>query len=454
MKRLSIVALLLVVAALVAGPARARKMTFVRDAEVEHTIRLYATPLFEAAGLNPQTIDIHLIKDDRLNAFVAKGLNLFIHTGLIIRTETPEQLMGVIAHEAGHIAGGHLARLRRRMDEASTTAIASTILGAATAVATGRPGAGVAVTAGGQQVARRGLLRHTRGEEAAADQAAVKYLDRVGRPAEGLLDFMRILEDQTILAPGSQSPYVRTHPLTRDRLAFLRRHVKTAHPDDPEDPAYEADLARLHARMRGKLMGFLQPPGQVLDRFSGDDPGIMGRYARIVAHFRRDDLDRALDGIDALIAAHPEDPWFHELKGQMLFETGNLERAAEAYARAAELAPRSGLLHLGLARALVEKGGDKRLDRAVTHLEAAIDHGERRNAFVWRQLAIARGRLDRMGAAARAMAEAALLRGDLGMAKRQVEKAARKTPESGPARQHLEDLRHRVKRARREKDGG
>ena len=236
----------------------ARAQTFLRDAEIEGVLRDYSDPIFTAAGLNADSVGVHLLGDPTLNAFVTNGLNMFIFTGLITAADTPNQIKGVIAHETGHIAGGHLARLQEALKNAQIESIIAMVLGAGI-IATGEKQAGaggMAVITGGQEIAGRNLLKYTRGQEAAADQAAMSYLDRTGQSSKGMEDFMRILANQEAIYMGQGDPYMRSHPLTRDRIEVIGNHVANSRLSDvPETP--QNILA--HARMRAKLLAFLEP---------------------------------------------------------------------------------------------------------------------------------------------------------------------------------------------------
>ncbi|CAA7618163.1 putative Zn-dependent protease, contains TPR repeats [Magnetospirillum sp. UT-4] len=424
------------------------KRSFIRDAEVENTIRAYATPLFQAAGLTPDAVRLHLIVDNSLNAFVAGGQNLFVHTGLIIRSETPEQLIGVIAHETGHIAGGHLARIQDAMGNASTEALVGMLLGAAVGAATGRGDIGTAIAMGGQQLAVRDILTHTRAEESSADQAAVKYLDATGQSARGLAEFFDILGDQELLVVARQDPYVRTHPLTRDRVNFVRDHVArsqfSAAPPRPE-------FIEMHRRMRAKLFAFLEPPSRTFQRYRDNDPAIEARYARAIAAYRKPDLDAALPLIDGLIAQRPDDPYFHELKGQMLFETGRGREAIEPYRKSAALLPDNPLMHIQLAQVLVEQEDDLALlDDAVRHLNTALRQDDT-SVTGWRLLAIAHGRSGDEGMAAFAMAEQALLENRPTDAAFHAGKAERLLPKTGATWLRIQDIKERASQAADEK---
>jgi predicted Zn-dependent protease len=419
---------LLAVAALPASAA-----TVIRDAEIEATIREIADPIFKAARLDPESIDIYILNDDKLNAFVAGGQNLFLNTGLIMRTESPDQLAGVIAHETGHIAGGHLSRSRDAMASAGTSGIVGALLGAAAAVA-GAPQLGTAIMAGGATVAQRSFLAFSRAQEQTADQAAVNYLTTLKMSPEGLLEFFRILDTQNLRITGDGNPYLRTHPLTRERIASMEDDVaRSPYRDAKPNPALAAD----HARAVAKLDGFLANPAQVLARRTGDS--LPDRYARAVAYYRIPDLDKALDLIDGLIEQRPEDPYFHELKGQMLFENGRIADAIAPYRQAVRYRPDSALLRYGLARALIEQDSDKDLAEAAALLQEAV-RIEPSNAAAWRSLGIAEGKRGREGPAAMALAEQAVLLRNREDAELYVQRARQLTKPDDPNWYRLQDL--------------
>ncbi len=423
-----------------AGPAEAQSRRLIRDAEIENTIRAYAAPLFDAAGLNAADVDIFLIQDDSLNAVVAGGMNLFIHTGLLLQTDTTDQLIGVIAHETGHIAGGHLARFSNRIRDASRTALIALILG--TAVSIVSPDAGAAITIGGTGIAQQSLLRFSRAQESAADQAALTLLDRTGQSARGMMEFLMVLENEELLVVGRQSPYVRTHPITRDRVEYVRNYVsRSRFSNVPVRP--EFDL--MHRRMRAKLFGFLSPPGQTLRRYGSGDGSLEARYARAIAYYRIPDLAKALPLIDGLIAEHAEDPYFHELKGQILFENGRGAEALDPYARAVELLPNSALLRIALARVQLERNDPALVNEALVHLKEAT-RLEAENAFAWSQLAVAYGRDGRIGMSALALAEAALARGNKVEARRQAKRAAKLLERGSSAWLRAQDIEHATKK--------
>ncbi|MFQ5786036.1 MAG: M48 family metalloprotease [Alphaproteobacteria bacterium] len=434
--------LLITVVLTLGSPAEGARFSLIRDAEIENTIRTYAAPLFKAAGLDADAVRVHLINDPGLNSFVAGGMQVFINTGLLMTAENPNQVIGVIAHETGHIAGGHLARANEALRGASVMAILAYVLGAATAVASGGKGAG-AVIAGGQSLAQQTLLQYSRTQEQAADQFAVTVLDRTKQSSAGLARFLEILSHQEALFVGSQDPYLRTHPLTRDRINFVRHHVAVSPYSSRTEPAAWQEMFR---RMQAKLVGFLMPPGRTFARYPESDTSIEARYARAIAHFRHADLVPALAEIDSLIAERPDDPFFHELKGQILFENGRVDDAVAPYRRAVALLPDAPLIRVGLARALIETGASDVLEEASRHLEAVVRR-DRDNGSAWRLLSIAYGRTERPGLSALASAELGLLAGRYSEAVGFSKRAIKRLPFGSPGRLRAEDIEHAAKLA-------
>ena len=433
--------------ALASSPAFAQaqqKRSFIRDAEVENTIREFGAPIFQAAGLDPAAIRILLINDPTLNAFVAGGQNIFFHTGLIVRSENPGQLIGVMAHETGHIAGGHLIRNTDAMSNASTEAILAMLLGAAAGAASRDGGAAAGVMMGGQELAMRNLLAFSRSQEQQADQMGLRFLDATHESAKGLLEFFNILGDQEMLVSSRQDPYVRTHPLTRDRVAFVRDHV--AH-SPYSDEKWPAEWIEMHRRIKVKLFAFLEPPVSTLLRYKETDTSLEARYARAIAYYRKPDLDKALPLIDGLIKERPKDPYFWELKGQMLFENARVADAVAPYKKAVEYLPGSALLRLGLGQAEVESEDPALLADAETNLTTAV-HLEPEDSFAWQELAIAFGRDNKEGMASYALAEHFLLNGQLSEANYHANKAEQLLGKQGPIWLRIQDIKEQASQVR------
>ncbi|MGF1591644.1 MAG: M48 family metalloprotease [Kiloniellaceae bacterium] len=434
--------LLLLLGALLPQRAAAQQLQLIRDAEIENTIRIYATPLFQAAGLSPQGIRLYLVKDRALNAFVAGGLNMFINTGLLIETQDAGQVIGVIAHETGHISGGHLASRGAAMEQTHLALIATYLLSLGAALATGESGVGAAVLSGGQDLALRGLLQYTRTQESAADQAAVTLLRATQQSPRGLLEFMEALSGQEVLLTSNQDPYLRTHPLTQDRIEFLRQAMRESpYANEPTDP----ELVRLHDRMRAKLIGFLNPMGQVLKSYPESDTSLPGRYARAIAYYRVPDIDRALGEVEALLQEHPDDPYFRELKGQMLLEHGRIAESLPEYEAAARSLPGSPQIRQELAKAQVAMD-TRDMDRAALENLAITLAEEPGNATAWRLSAVAHGRLGDQGMAALSLAENALARGKFAESRDRAEHAAGLLPENSTAWLRAQDLKNEAER--------
>ena len=412
------------------------RISLIRDAEIETIIRNYATPLFEAAELDPASIGIHIVANPRLNAFVAAGQNLFLNTGLLIEAADASQVIGVIAHETGHIAGGHLIRGQEALRGASMQTLIAAIVGIGVGIATGSGQATSAILTGGSGIATSNFLQFSRGQEAAADQAGLTFLEKTDQSAAGFLGFLEILEKQDLLSSRRQSPYLRTHPLTRDRVRFVREYV-SAHPNDV---APSPEVTKSFGRIQAKLIGFMQPFRRVMRHYPKNDTSLEAKYAHSIAYYRREEIDRALPLIDALIEMEPGNPYFHELRGQMLFENGRLEEALPSYKTAVSLDPASALLRMGLAHVQLEIPDSRENRPAMEHLLYAIEK-ERDNPQIWQLLAIGYGREKAYGMSALALAEKALRLGDKVTAIQQATRAQKKLPKGSPGWIRAQDIK-------------
>ncbi len=436
MKHMIVAAMILFFAAPLPLAAQQRGASFIRDAEIEDTIRVISTPLFQQAGLSPAAIDVYLINDDSLNAFVAGGLNMFLHTGFLVSTTDIGEVMGVIAHETGHIEGGHLAARKAEIEDLKDQLLATYVLGLGAAILSGNPGVGTAATLATQDAMLRGLLRYNRGQEASADQAAVRLLQGAGYSPSGLLDFMKVLHGQEALLSSSQDPYLRSHPLTQDRMTYLAESVQ----ESPyRSKPFPPDLVERYQRMKAKLVGFLKPMHIVERQYPQSDASIAARYARAIAQYRNGSIDTALEQIEALIQSEPGNPYFWELKGQVLYENGRINESIPPYEEATRLAPDSALLRIGLAAALLQLPGNDLVPSARDHLYEALKQ-EDDNPTVWRYLAIAEGRLGNTGLAALSLAEAAWARGNAKETRDQAERAQKLLDNGTRGKLRAEDL--------------
>ncbi len=395
----------------IVNPSQAKGRSLIRDAEVETIIRSFATPLLKAGGLQPDDVDIIIVGDDAVNAFVSGGANIFINTGLLLRTTNASQLIGVLAHEIGHIRGGHLVRTRAALATTSKIATIAMILGAATTLATGRGDAGMAIARGGQATAQNSFLAYSRGQESAADQAALDLLAATGQSARGLEEFLGLLDAESALSERFQDAYALTHPLSRERMATVRRAL-----EGQADIQTPPEMIAAHARMQGKLKGFLRSSSWTYQNYPESDRSLPARYARTIAAHRDGDTTTALTRLDSLLNDFPRDAFFHELKGQIYLESGQIMKAERFYRQAVTLAQAANLpaaasaqLKSGLAQALLSQNqASKNQDAAA--LLAPLNPFLADDPMYWRQLAIARGRTGEEALAALALAESAMRR--------------------------------------------
>lgn len=409
----------------------------IRDTEIENTIKSWSADVISAAGLSPDQVNIILIQNTDLNAFVAGGNNIFIYTGLIEKTDNPDELVGVIAHELGHIAGGHLSRTSEVMGNASFEAIVATLLGVGAAIATGDGGAAAAGARIGQATAMNKFLAYSRVQESSADQAGFRFLDNAGVNPTGLVSFLEKLSSQELLPTSEQSAFARSHPMSRDRIEALQARLSNArHRDTPTPASWD----EAHARMKAKLMGFITPQ-QVVYAYPSKDQSIAAQYARAIAAYRTNKVDIALKGADKLIAAEPRNPFFHEIKGQMLFDFGKTKEAAASYQRAIDLEPSAGLIRTALGQAQIESAGNNAtaLNAAIANLKRA-QQDEPRSSQVKRLLATAYGRLGQEPQARVYLAEEALLQGRTREARSMANSAMKLLPPGSPELQRARDV--------------
>ncbi len=412
----------------------------IRDAEIETTIGEWAWPLARQAGFRKGEIRLHIIRNPKINAFVSGGKRIFLTTGLLMRARHSGQVKGVIAHEIGHITGGHLARLSIESQDALAKGTLGSLLGGALGAVAGRPDAVMGSLLLGANIAERSLRKFTRVQENSADQVAVDLLDGTKTSSRGLLELFEVLEKQELLTPNLQDPYLRTHPLTRDRIAFVHNHLaRSPFADAPAPPGERA----AHSRMVAKLRGFLDEPRRTLRKYAETDGTIEARYARAIALYRAAETDKALGLIDGLAAELPEDPYFRELRGQVLFENGRLPEARRAYEEALRLIPNQPLIQVGLAQVYIELGHPELMEKAITNLGPAL-RADPTMVSAWRLSAIAYGRTRRFGLSALSSAEHALLLGRAKEAGNYARKAERLLAKGSPGRLRARDILTRI----------
>ncbi|WP_169338277.1 M48 family metalloprotease [Neomegalonema perideroedes] len=403
-----------------AGAAPAAARTIIRDSEIERTLKREAEPVLSAAGIPVNDVRFFIVQDPSFNAFIADGRTMGINTGALLDMTTPEEVMAVMAHEAGHMAGGHHARRGDALRAARGQMILTTVLGLAAGAAAGSSDVAAAGVIGGQQIGQRAALGFSRGEESAADQAAVGYLERAGVDPSALNKVIERLRRQEMLI-SIRDPYVLTHPMTADRAESVAERIARS---PLKGAAPDSDRAYWHARLRAKLAGFLQTPARTLAAYPASDLSEPARLARASAYHKSALRDQALAEMDALLAARPSDPWYWELRGQIRFESGDPAGAVADYQRAVSLAPEEPLIRVAYGQALLAAG---QVEAGRDALIQSIRQDEL-NPHAWRQLSIAAGRLNDQGLALTAAAEALALGGDVKAAKAQAERAQAVSP--------------------------
>lgn len=364
-----------------AQAARAQGLPLIRDTEIELLLNDYSQKIFRAAGLGTGRVTVRIVNNEAFNAFVVDGRNVFMNTGTLMQANTPNEVIGVLAHEAGHIAGGHMAALRSRIAKDQTRALLIQLLGIGAmiggAVSGGDSGreigsAGQGVMMGGNELIMRGLTAERRSQESAADQAGLQYLNSTQQSGRGMLTTFERFAGQELFSDAHRDAFVRTHPVATDRLARLRQLVETSPYFNTMDPP---ELQSRHDMMRAKLSGYMEPPATVFNRYPASDTSFPARYARAIASFRQGGggLEQAIAGADALIRDQPNNPYFWEIKGDFLQKAGRAKEAVVPLRKALALhkgdAP---LIGVQLAQALLQTKQAQFTDEAVDLLRKAV----------------------------------------------------------------------------------
>jgi predicted Zn-dependent protease len=413
----------------------------IRDAEIEQLLREYTQPILKAAGLAQQNVRVVIINEPSFNAFVADGHRIFINSGALMQAKTPNEVIGVLAHESGHIAGGHLARMREEMANASTESLVAMLIGIGAMVAGARSGGagadiGMAAITMPQGIIQSTMLAYIRTQEEQADRAGVKFLTATGQSPKGMYDTFKRLGDEILYQSRYIDPYLQTHPMPKERVAALEELVKSSPYWDKKD---SPELQFRHDMMRAKLAGYMDRAGVSANRFPASDQSLPARYARAIEASRFSDRSAAMAQIDALIGAQPQNPYFHEIKGQTLLEGGKPAEAIAPLRRAVQLAPNPALIQILLGQALVETNDPAHLNEAVSVLESSLSR-EPESPEAYNQLAMAYGRKGDLARADLASAQSALLRGDMKAARMLASRAKDRFPTGSPGWVRADDI--------------
>jgi predicted Zn-dependent protease len=413
----------------------------IRDAEIEQVLRDYTAPIFRVAGLTDQNIHVVIIDDKSFNAFVMDAHRIFINVGALMQAKTPNQVIGVLAHETGHIVGGHLSKIRQELANVQTAALIGLLLGVGAIAAGARSGSadtsniGIAAITAPQALGLNRLLAYQRAQEESADRAGVRFLTMTGQSAKGMYDTFKHFADESLFAAQGINPYFQNHPMPQERMAALTELVKTPYWAKKDPP----ELQFRHDMMRAKLFGFTERPATVLAHYPSTDTSLPARYARAISTYRFGDPHNAIAQIDGLLQAMPNNPYIYELKGQALLEGGHPADAVVPLRRAAQLAPSAPLIHILLAQALVATNDPKSADEAVSLLHAAILK-EPEVADAYTTLAMAYARKNNLADADLASAQAAFARGDNKTARELAERAKQRFPIGSPGWVRADDI--------------
>ena len=432
-RRIAISSAALAVASIsLAAPVCAQGL--IRDSEIEQLLNDYARPIFKVAGLGEGRVAMRIVKSDAFNAFVLDGRNVFIHTGALQQADTPNQVIGVIAHEAGHITGGHMAALRARIARDTSRILLARVLGIGVAVATGN----AAAAAAGDELIMRSLLAERRSQESAADQAGLSFLNKTNQSGRGMLETFERFAQQEYIGDQNKDPFVRSHPVATERLAQLRDSVQK----NPTFAIKDTPALQLrHDMMRAKLAGYLTRPQAVFNRYPVSDTSMPARYARAIAKFFQggpNSVEAAVGDLDQMIKERPDNPYFHELKGDIYKRAGRPKDAIGPLRQALKMAGDANLIRVELAQALLSTNEPAVVDEATTMLRRSLV--EDQNASAYRALSDAQYRQNKQPEAEASLAQAAFLEGDIKQAKIYAERAKRGIAAGSPSALKMDDI--------------
>ncbi|MFV9876050.1 MAG: M48 family metalloprotease [Rickettsiales endosymbiont of Dermacentor nuttalli] len=420
-------------------------IALITDDEIENSLKKLATPIIRAANLNPDNISIRLVQDKSANAFVADNRNIFLNTGLLLAfADNPEAILGVIAHEIGHIKAGHLLRNQEKLAQVRKTTITSLILATAAAVAGGHADGVATAVIGSSHIGEREILRHSRENEETADQIAVNLLKKVQMSPQGLSKVLKYFKQLELASYDSINPYTLTHPISRERLAFIKNNLNNL---SYSPITLSSTVRNDFIRSMKKLKAFLEPADITLKSIPNNNE-TNDIYARAIALFKLFDLNKSINLMKTLIAREPNNPYFLEFTGQILFENGYIQDSIKYYESAHKLHPKALGIKLGLAVALIASTDNiqnfSNLNQSINYLKQVIEQ-EDDNLLVLKFLAIAYGRQGQIGIANAILAHSAMLNGDTQEAKKFAKLASNQLPKDHPYIFKVQDILNAVK---------
>jgi len=416
--------------------ASAASISLISDEETEQFLARQLRPVFKAADIPFNRNNIYIVNDDSLNAFVGDGNNMFVHTGTLMKANDENEIAGVLAHETGHIMGGHILRQKIKLQNMQQISLASMLAAGAAAAATGRADAAIAIMMGTQSSMLNAMLAYQVEEERSADESAVKLLQKTEQSPAGMRNFMKKIDRQNRLNGIAENPYFRTHPVTAERISFLNNAVRQSPFPAPAQPSNE------FLRIKAKLSAFMEEPRKVLQKYPPSDKSTPARYAQAIVFFRMLKLNQSLKILNELIAEEPENPYFHELKGQIFMETGKIKPARTEYQKALSLLPNSALFQINLAQAVLEDNPNRNeLEHTAEILNKSLL--QRPDTYGWLLLSRAYGGLNDAANSNYAAAEYSLRIGAAETARRQANTALTANP-SPQLRLKIDDLLNRI----------
>lgn len=427
---------------------KASAIALITDDEIESSLKKLATPLLLAANINPNNISIRLVQDKSANAFVADNKNIFLNTGLLLAfSDTPEAILGILAHEIGHIKAGHLLRNQEKLSQVRKATITSLILATAAAVAGGNPDGVAAAVIGSSHIGEREMLRHSRENEETADQIAVTLLKKINISPQGLVKVLEYFKQRELASYDSINPYTLTHPISRERLTFIRNYL---HNLNYSPVSISPAIKESFMRSMKKLKAFLEPSDITLNSTPSND-SINDIYARAIALFKLPDLKKAINLMKILTTREPNNPYFLEFTGQILFENGHIQDSIKYYENAHKLLPKALGIKLGLSIALIASTDNNHhihnsanLNQAISYLKQVLEQ-EDDNLLALRSLAIAYGRQGQIGIANAILANIALLNGNAQEAIKFAKLASNQLPKNHPYMFKVKDILNSVK---------
>lgn len=428
---------IMLLSALLAMITKANAIIIISDEETEQFLYKTAEPFFDTAHIPLNPNKLFIVQDDSLNAFVSDGNNLFVNTGTIVQADNTNELSGVIAHETGHISGGHILRGKIQDQSLQKVGLASMVLAGAAAAISGRGDVAMAIALGGQSSALHGFMAYRTEQERSADESAVKFLTANNQSPKGMLEFMKKIQQNNQLSGIEETPYFRTHPITQERVSFLEKATQgsSAPTTSPQDKNFY--------RIKAKLIAFLEPPQTTFRKYPLSNQSIPARYAHSIAYFKDLKIPQAQKTIDSLIAEEPDNPYFHEVKGQIFMETGKVRQAKNEYQKALDLMPRSALFQINWAQAVLEDNpSPEELKKVVNLLNQALIR--RPMAYAWLLLSRAYGELGEEAYSNYAAAEYSLSIGAREVARNQATNAQKSAGNNQKLRLKIDDLLERI----------